>query len=645
MIVNKSMFPLQTGFSIISKMQQSMATLQQQLGTGQKASNLAEMGRDLPMSLSVRSRLSKIEGYSANIDTVNLRLSFMDKTMSRFDQIEGEARNAAIQGQYGTNNINMATLPDLSKARFDEVVTMLNSDVAGRYLFGGSKTDQQPLPDTGTLLDGAGAGIAGFKTVVNERKLADAGTDGRGRLQTSYTAPTGVVNLTEDGVHPFGFKLSNMSGTYTAGSVTLNQKAPGTLPAGNTESVKFEPTPVAQISSGQTITLGFSLPDGGTTDITLRAVTAAEASGAKDEFVIGADADATAANFKTTLDARLLDVGSSTLAASSTFAAAKNFFNAPGEPVLRVSGSPATATSLKVATEADTVMWYKGQSPAIAADGLGRTNISTATDTVTLARTQPVTPDYGFKALSLSASTANITTDSTNPDNVTVKFAALPSAGETVQVNLTQPDGSTRSFSLKAVAGPAGPGEFTIGSGATPVDAINNTAAAFSAALKNGMSTASAAAEGNPRQSVTAQIDDSSKASYGMEANESGLLRMVRTLASLSVETYPNGDDPGTRVRFDEMAMRQQSEMSEAHNSERGSIEIMTMELSVAASAAQSATQRHTDYGAQLENLLSDTETVSKEETAVSILALQTRLQASYQVTSMVSKLSLVNFL
>ena len=49
MIVNKSMFPLQTGFGVISKMQDRFATLQMQLGTGEKASKLSEMGRDLEL--------------------------------------------------------------------------------------------------------------------------------------------------------------------------------------------------------------------------------------------------------------------------------------------------------------------------------------------------------------------------------------------------------------------------------------------------------------------------------------------------------------------------------------------------------------------------------------------------------------------
>ena len=99
------------------------------------------------------------------------------------------------------------------------------------------------------------------------------------------------------------------------------------------------------------------------------------------------------------------------------------------------------------------------------------------------------------------------------------------------------------------------------------------------------------------------------------------------------------------KARFDAMARRQQLELSEGRNSERGSIELITMELGVARAALRAASARHTNYTAQLENLLSDVETISKEDVAMEILALQTRLTASYQMTSMVSKLSLVNYL
>lgn len=642
MIVNKSMFPLQTGFGVISKMQDKFATLQMQLGTGEKASNLSEMGRDLPMSLSVRSRLGKIEGFSANIDTVNLRLSFLDKAMTRFDKIEGEARNSAIQGQYGTNDINMATLPGLSKGRLDELVTLLNSDVAGRYLFGGSNTDVPPLPTTDILLDGQ-AGRAGFKTIVTERKAADAGPDGRGRLGSSYLPDTNVVGLSEDGVHPFGMKVSTVS-TSASGSVSVSQPVPAASPRGDAISVSFLPEPAEQIKAGQTITIGLTLPDGTETQMVLTAATEETATGGIGEFIIGEDANKTAANFQAALDAKLLKVGSEELASASTFAASENFFNGPGEPVLRVDGNPATSLGLKVASAADTVMWYGGQSPAVSASNLGRLDIASVDNKVTLSRSVPASGSHGFQIAGISASTASMTASGPLPasGSVAVEFSltvpTLP--GEKIEITLAEPppSGAQRKVTLTAVEGKAGPGQFAIGT--TPAATAENFAKAL-----NGVATEAAkAAEGNPRQSVTAQVDDATRVNYGMEANESGFLRLMRTMASMSLETYP-ADDASSKGRFDAMAVRQQAEMSEGHNAEHGSIEILTMELSVARGTLQNATTRHTNYKAQLDNLLSDIETVNKEDVAMEILALQTRLQASYQTTSMISKLSLVNYM
>src|SRR4029077_17707779 len=46
----------------------------------------------------------------------------------------------------------------------------------------------------------------------------------------------------------------------------------------------------------------------------------------------------------------------------SAIAAANDFFNS--NPPLRVSGAPATSTSLVAGTPADTVFWYTGESGA-----------------------------------------------------------------------------------------------------------------------------------------------------------------------------------------------------------------------------------------------------------------------------------------
>ena len=650
MIVNKSMFPLQTGFGVISSMQDRFAQLQMQLGTGMKAQTLSEMARELPVSLSARARLSTIEGFNATISSVNLRLSFYDNALSRFDKIEGEARNSAVPGQYGTNYINMATVPDLSRARLDEVVTMLRSDVAGRYLFGGKITDTPPLPPTDVLLDGEG-GRAGFKTVVGERKSADAGLAGMGRTTVQNPANTSTVRLAEDGVHPFGFKLSTVSTTSNA-LTPLPVIQPGVAPLGDQVEFIFAPEPAEQIRSGETITLSLTLPDGSETAVTFKAVTAEQATGSPGEFVIGEDAVATAAAFAEALTGKLKELNDTELAAASTYAAAQNFFNGPGEPVLRVHGNPATATSLRVASPTDTVSWYTGQSPAVSATGLGRLDLGRTDNVVSLSERAPSSDKHGFQFLGATSSSASIATtfSATDPAQASMTFDGV-AAGDTVTMTLALPDGTQKTVTMRAVTGRAGPGQFTIGTDADPARQSAQTAASFEASLRTAITEIAAAAEGNPRQSVSAAIEDSGRVDYGMQANESGYLRLVRSLSAMAITTYPvdaDMDNPvnrQSRAIFDGMAARQQSELSEGHNNERGSIEIVTMELGVARQALQSASQRHTQYRTQLEGLLSDVETVSKEDVAMEIMALQTRLTASYQATSMVSKLSLVNYI
>ena len=214
-VVNRSMYPVQNSLNLISRMQDRFSTLQVQLATGQKASTLAEMGSDRYFDLSLRSRINRIDGYKNSIDMVNMRFEMYDQVMSRMDAVESSARSAIVPSNYGSSNINFGTAPSLARSNLDEVVNLLNTDVDGRYLFGGGKVDQRPVAATAAILDGAG-GKAGFKQVAAERLAADQG-NGLGRL--TLTASGNDVALAEDGAHPFGFKLSTL--TSTSAGLTL----------------------------------------------------------------------------------------------------------------------------------------------------------------------------------------------------------------------------------------------------------------------------------------------------------------------------------------------------------------------------------------------------------------------------------------
>ena len=143
---------------------------------------------------------------------------------------------------------------------------------------------------------------------------------------------------------------------------------------------------------------------------------------------------------------------------------------------------------------------------------------------------------------------------------------------------------------------------------------------------------------------MTAKIEDNTSVKYGVQANENGIVTLVRTLAAMAVETYPSADATSSG-RFDGMAERQQERLSEAHNNEAGSVEVIAVELSLAKTRTGNISERLIAGDAQLNTMLEELEGISKEAVAMEMLALQTRLEASYQATSLVAQLSLVNYM
>jgi hypothetical protein len=339
------------------------------------------------------------------------------------------------------------------------------------------------------------------------------------------------------------------------------------------------------------------------------------------------------------------------------------------------------------------------------------------------------THPFGYKLSTISTNAAPaiaVTQPTGTPQDLSVTFSAEPTPGQHVIIGLTLPDGTETQITMTATTD-AIPGDCQFQIDPDMDVMANNFRTALETSLKQksggelqAASTFAAAEDffdetgipkrpaggppatslvnadpadvvfwyagqtsADPRASVGAKVDDATTAKYGIQATESGLLKLVRTQAALAVTTYPvEADvrakpaieqirldamalpDDATRVAklaeyedavsagyrqsrelFDGMASRQQSQMSESHNAETGSIERITMDLAVASMASKSAAERHTNYKNQLENLLTNVETVSQNDTAMAILALQTRLQASYQVTAAVSKLSLSNYM
>lgn len=486
-IINKSLYPVSSTLTAISRMTKQFENLEMQLATGNKYNTLAEMGSDRVHDINLRNRLSRIEGYQANILTVENRLSFYTNGLERLDEIEGSARALAVPNAYGTDGINLTNARNQATNLLKEVIDVLNTDITGQFIFGGNKSDTKPVASFDEMMNGPN----GFVRFTQNRNEEDMGTVAGNSGRIDQALATDTITLTEDGDHEYGFKIASVTTTGAAITATSGPVDPLFPDAEQTASITAGGVP----AGGDTVTIGITFPHDRDT-VQYFTFTATDTDPVPEGgFAIGADADETAANLDAAIAAKLETLTKTDLRSSSTYAAADDFFNGMGE-----AQDPAATA------------WYRGQDSA------------------------------------------------------------------------------------------------------------------------------------NPRQTVSANIDENTKTQYGVQANEKGFVELIKGLAVFSVSDLSPLDDENAG-RYDAMVAIQRSRLSEDNNAQTGAIEVITMELGIAASTVNTVKERHSQYGAQLETMLAEISSAPREEVAMMLLTLQTQLQASYQATAMASQLSLVNYL
>ena len=422
----------------LAAMRSEFDDLQRQFATGKRADSYADLGREASLSIGFRARQSAIAGYRETIRDVGLRLEMMQTALGRLEEIAAEAKSAVSAHPFDLTDGRQTTAQQTVREQLEEMASLLNSHIHGRYLFGGTGTDRPPVEKIDTILDGDGA-RAGLRQVVSERRAADLGADSLGRL----TLTAGASGLTvEESVagNPFGFDV--VGATTTSSVVTIGG------PGGATNAVTIDFTGVPAI--GESVSLTLDLPDGTRRTVTLSATN--DAPPGAGEFTIGTDAATTAANFQTALDGAIKAVAVSDLAAASSYAAAEDFFG--NNPPLRVAGPPFdTATAYDPgASAADTVVWYLGEDGG---GGARETAIARIDDNVTVrygARANETALRSAFQHMAAFAADEFLPGDA----NAQARYEALasrlrPALDDPTGVNSPRSVGTDLAFVQRAV--------------------------------------------------------------------------------------------------------------------------------------------------------------------------------------------------
>ena len=610
------------GTSILN-LRSQLSDLQTQLASGKVSTTYAGQGTDRAFALGLRAQVSSIDAYANTGTNVNTRINVANLSLQGLSDIGSQVKSASTSSTIVLNNNGQTSGQITAQAAFANAISLLNTQSGDRDLFSGRTTDTAPTAPADVILNGIGA-QAGLTQLIGERKLADQGTGGMGRLAvTSPSLTTTVTSLAEDG-SPFGLKLASVSTSLTGATIT---QPTGVPPAVTVDLGGVNP------NNGEKVKFNFNLPDGTTESIELTATTVTPP--AAGSFAIGVDTAATTLNLQGALTASIQKLSDTSLVAASAIAASDNFFNLSattgGSVVNNKAATPAPITGVTLL------------SGAAATDSLA-TNFA-AGDTITVNGT-PIT----FVASGATGNQLNVTdsvqalltkidaiTGTTNPSTINGGAITLHGGNGT---DLTVTSSNTAAFASLGFGATVTGNPAPLRVGGPPFNTATSLVAGTAA---NTVSWYTGEAGTDPaRGTAVARVDASITVQYGARADEQAFVHQLQNIAVYAAVTT-NAANPNASGQSTALSQRISANL--AQQAGQQSIQDIQAEFAGAQTAIKATTDRQTQLKSMAQTMLDSIEGVSTDEVATKILALQTTLQASYQTTAMLYQTTLSKYL
>lgn len=735
----------------VQSLKNQMGVLQTQLTTGNKSTTYAGMGVNEGFAIAARSQLSSISAFTDTMTIVNSNIGVANTVLQAMNDIGKTIQNSANSSSQTLNTAGQSIAQQTASSQLSSMLGILNTQAGDRYLFSGTAVTTPSVASMDDIMDGTTT-QAGLKQVIAERKQADVGTDGLGRLVINSPTATSVEVNEDVAGSPFGLKFSSVSSSLTGGGTVTG---PQGSPAGVTIDLG-----ATNPSDGDKVSFTFNMPDGTQESIALTASSATPPPAGS--FAIGVDTTATALNLKTALGQAIGTLANTSLVAASAMQAGNDFFNTSGTATGSVKNNQATVpgpisgtTALSGALGTNSIGASFGVNDTITVNGtaikfvasgatgnelnvtdniqtllskidsitgtstpstvsggvisihtddaaglsvssnntaafaaLGFSGTATAVtpplrigpNTTTAASGQATNqatipgPVTGATLLSGAAGTDSLSSSFGLGDTITVNGTPITfvaaGAGPN-QVNLTD-NMQTLLSKIDAITGTTTPSSVSGGvisihaNGTAPLTIVSSNTAAFAAMGFSATGTATGVTTqpssltsgtpantvkwytGNPgpiataRASATARVDASVKVEYGIQANEDAIRSQLQTLAVFSAVTTST-TNPNGAAQVSALSQR----VTQALTPQTGkqSIQDIQTDLATAQATMSDATARQKQAQGMLQSIVDQTETISPDQVATQLLALQTALQASYQTTSMLSQMSLVKYL
>ena len=609
----------------VQTLKNQMTVLQSQLTTGNKSTTYAGMGVNEGFAIAARSQLSGISAFTDTMTVVNANIGVANTVLQAMNDIGKTIQNSSNSSSQVLNTAGQSIGQQTATSQLSSMLGILNTQAGDRYLFSGTAVTTPSVASMDDIMNGTTT-QAGLKQVIAERKQADVGTTGLGRLVITSPTTTSVKVAEDVAGSPFGLKLSSVSSSLTGATVT----GPTGSPAGI--SINLGAT---NPNDGDKVSFTFNLPDGSKESIALTASSATPPPAGS--FAIGATTTATAANLNAALNTAIGTLANTSLVAASAMQAGNDFFNTTGT----ATGSPVNN---QVTPTPAPITGATALSGAVGTDSLGTS--FAAGDTINVNGTPITFVASGATGNQLNV-TDNVQTLLTKIDSIT--GTSTPSTISGGVISLHTDSAASLSVSSSNTAAFAALGFSSTATATVPPLRVGGSPLGSATSLVSGTPANTISwYTGNPgptataRASATARVDASVKVEYGIQADEPAIRSQLQTLAVFSAVTTST-TNPNGAAQISALSQR----VTQALTAQPGqqTIQDIQTDLATAQVTMSDASARQKQAKAMLQSIVDQTETISPDQVASQLLALQTSLQASYQTTSMLSQMSLTKYL
>jgi flagellar hook-associated protein 3 FlgL len=198
-VANKSIFE---GVRLnLSQISDNLNNANRIASTGKRINALSDDPVGITQSLNIKETLSNIEQTKRNISMGNSWLAASESALTQTQDIVSDIKALAVEMATSSKDESQrSSAVQTVQNMLEEIVSLANTDVSGRYIFAGTKTDAVPFDQTGTY----SGNDSPFSVKIGKDSNITVGSDGEtvfGNLFTTLSDfKTALENNSVNGI-------------------------------------------------------------------------------------------------------------------------------------------------------------------------------------------------------------------------------------------------------------------------------------------------------------------------------------------------------------------------------------------------------------------------------------------------------------